>query len=79
MMELNLSLDFACCACGQSVNVTLKCEGRGLAAGARAVATVNVPCPACCTVNQLYFEPSGTVRAVAPYEGHPGRPQPSVN
>jgi hypothetical protein len=30
-------------------------------------------------VNQLYFEPSGTVRAVAPYQAPRPMPEPSVN
>jgi phage FluMu protein Com len=79
MVELKVILDFACCTCSHAVSVTVKCAGKGLAAGARTVAAVNVPCPTCGTVNQLYFEPSGTVRGVAPYQA-PRRPlEPSVN
>ncbi len=66
MMELNVSLDFECASCNYPVGVTLKCEGKGLAAGLRTVAAVNVQCPTCATVNQLYFEPSGRVRGVSP-------------
>ena len=79
MMELNVSLDFACCNCKQSVGVTLKCEGKGLAAGLLTVASVNVPCPTCGAVNLLYFEPSGTVHAVSPYKGPRHVPEPSIN
>ncbi len=78
MLELKVTLDFACCVCGHTVNVTLKCAGKGLLAGARTVAAVNVPCPTCNSINQLFFEPCGTVRGVAPV---PARhvPEPSLN
>jgi hypothetical protein len=79
MMELNVKLEFTCCHCAQSVGVTLKCEGKGLAAGLRTVAAVNVPCPTCRQVNQLYFEPSGRVRAVSPFPGSRQMPEPSLN
>ncbi len=67
MVELNLALDFVCCSCEGDVTVKLKCEGKGLAAGARTVAAAQIPCPHCYTVNEIYFEPSGTVRDVHPY------------
>jgi phage FluMu protein Com len=57
----------------------VKCSGKGLVAGARTVAAVNVPCPSCSSVNQLYFEPSGTIHAVAPFRGPRSVPEPSVN
>jgi hypothetical protein len=79
MMELNVSLDFACYNCNQSVGVTLKCEGKGLEAGLGTVASVQVPCPNCTAVNLLHFEPSGTVHAVSPYRGPRQLPQPSLN
>jgi hypothetical protein len=79
MMELKVTLDFACCTCTRPVGVTLKCEGKGLAAGSTAVAAVLVPCPNCAAINQLYFEPSGTVRAVAPYRITRQMPVPSLN
>ena len=79
MMELNVSLDFACYNCNQSVGVTLKCEGKGLAAGPWTVATVQVPCPSCHAVNLLYFEPSGTVHAVSPSRDPRQVPEPSLN
>jgi hypothetical protein len=43
------------------------------------VASVAVPCPTCSHVNQLYFEPNGTVRAVQPYTSPRPVPQPSLN
>jgi hypothetical protein len=67
MMELKVTLDFDCYYCGHPVGVTLVCEGKGLAAGLRTVASVNVPCPTCGDINRLFFEPSGRVRSVQPY------------
>lgn len=65
MMELNLTLDFACCGCGDQVGVVVRCEGKGLASESREVARVAVPCPTCATVNQVYFEPSGRIRKLS--------------
>jgi hypothetical protein len=81
MMELRVTLDFACCGCEQSVNVTVQCSGQGLAGAAgRPVVAVNVPCPTCGQVNQLFFEPNGAVRAVRPYPCvRLLLPEPSVN
>jgi len=79
MLELNVVLDFACCNCEHPISVTVQCAGKGLAAGSPTVAAVKVPCPACGDVNQLYFEPSGRVRAVAPCRGRQHRPEPSLN
>jgi hypothetical protein len=79
MMELEVCLEFACCVCEQLVNVRVKCAGQGLAAGPRAVAAVNVPCPSCGLVNQLSFEPNGRVRSVAPYTSPRPLPEPSIN
>jgi len=79
MLELQVSLDFDCCSCQNWVGVTVKCSGKGLESGLRKVAAVKVPCPTCGNVNQLYFEPSGTVRAVAPVSGVGAFPEPSVN
>ena len=79
MMELEVILDFACCACGEPTSVTVKCSGKGLATQTRTVALVNVPCPCCSSVNQLYFEPSGRIHAVAPFKSPRSAPEPSVN
>lgn len=79
MIELKLILDFACCACEQPVSVTVQCAGKGLAKGCRAVAAVNIPCPTCGAINQLYFEPNGTVRDVVPYPASFLVPEPSLN
>ena len=79
MMELNATLDFACCGCEQPVKVTVQCTGKGLGLQAETIASVNVPCPTCGQVNQLFFEPSGRVRSVRPYSCFRVLPEPSVN
>jgi phage FluMu protein Com len=66
MTELHVTLDFACCDCDETVQVTVRCTGEGLVREA-GTAAVNVPCPTCGQVNQLCFEPCGTVRSVRPY------------
>jgi len=80
MMKLNVTLEFACCACEQTVGVTVQCSGNGLRQDAAGtLATVNVPCPTCGQVNQLFFEPSGRVRSVRLYTCIRVVPEPSVN
>ena len=79
MLELEVTLEFACCVCAQPVSVRLLCSGKGLASGPRAVAAVNVPCPNCGLVNRLSFEPTGTVRSVDLYTSPRTAPEPSVN
>jgi hypothetical protein len=78
MMELELILDFPCCACHHSISVTVKCAGKGLAEG-RAVATVKIPCPDCSGDNLVYFDPNGIVRAVAPHTAARFQLEPSLN
>jgi len=80
IMELTVALDFACCLCEDSVSVTLRCSGKGLAGDqAHSVAEVLVTCPHCGQVNQLLFEPSGKVRNVKPCRAAWPLPVPSVN
>jgi hypothetical protein len=79
MMELLVDLDFACCKCKACVGVKLKCEGKGLEEVMHTVAAVNVPCPECGSINELCFEPNGTIRAVRPYRGYWTVPGPSRN
>ena len=80
MMELNVTLEFACCGCEQPVTVTVHCSGKGLSqVEGRTLAAVNVPCPTCGQLNQLFFEPSGRVRSVRPYTCIRVVPEPSVN
>ena len=78
MREVRLILEFACCHCGGPVSVTVECRGKGLDAE-RLVACVSIPCPDCQRINQLYFDPGGTVHGVEPYR-HPERvAEPSLN
>jgi len=80
MMDLKVTLQFACCGCEEPVDVMVRCRGKGLnQASTRSVASVNVPCPSCGQINQLFFEPSGTVRAVRPYPCFRLLPEPSLN
>jgi hypothetical protein len=80
MQEILVTLDFTCCGCGKPVGVTLQCKGKGLASDAAGtVAAVNVPCPTCGQVNELFFEPRGRVRSVRPYPTARPLPQPSLN
>jgi hypothetical protein len=79
MMELNVTLEFACCACEQPLGVTVQCSGKGLQEVGGGLAAVNVPCPGCGQINQLFFEPNGRVRSVRPYTCFRVVPEPSVN
>ena len=45
MMELQVTLDFACCDCEEPVSVTVNARARGWPARPRTVAAVNVPVP----------------------------------
>jgi len=80
-MKLNLTLDFACCQCEQPVSVQVQCSGGGLMSNREGtLAAVNVPCPTCGQVNQLFFDPiGGGVHSVRPYACIRLAPEPSVN
>ncbi len=79
MMELQVILDFTCCACSDLLSVTVKCEGKGLAQAGRSIARVLVPCPGCGTTLCVDFQPTGTIRGV--HLHHAPRPglEPSIN
>jgi hypothetical protein len=79
MREVRLTLDFACCHCGAPVAVTVECSGKGLEENERLVAAVSIPCPDCQRINQLYFDPGGTVHAVEPYRVPQRLAEPSMN
>jgi len=79
MMDLKVTLDFTCHGCESPVCVTVQCSGKGLLSESTAVAAINVPCPTCGQINQLAFEPSGTIRSVRPYPCFGLLPEPSVN
>jgi hypothetical protein len=78
-MEREVILDFACCSCKHSIGVTLKCSGKGLSASHAAVAAVDIPCPTCSSINELVFDPSGTVHMVRPQRRLLRIPMPSLN
>ncbi len=80
MLELEVILEFTCCACGDPLGVTLKCEGNGLAAGKNAMASVKVPCPNCQNINQIFFTPDdGTLHHVRLDRQNVLLPVPSYN
>jgi hypothetical protein len=80
MMELELSLDFACHACESPVTVTVHCRGKGLIDKREGVvASVNVPCPECGQVNQVEFEKCGKVQSVRAVWSPRPVPTPSLN
>ncbi len=79
MMELQMTLEFACCVCSDPVSVTVKCEGKGLWQTGRAVATVSVPCPNCHQVNQVSFDRDGVVMDVGLCRALRLLPEPSLN
>jgi hypothetical protein len=78
MLELEMILDFACCICRHPVEATLRCAGKGLAAGAKARAAATIPCPTCGNINKVIFAPDGTLHHVVPHEC-PRFPEPSLN
>lgn len=79
MVELQLELAFVCSACDEGLEVTVKCEGKGLAAGARVVAACRVPCPYCAAINQVHFRPTGEVLDVWQVEHFARLLVPSMN
>ncbi len=78
MLETEVILDFSCCDCHHAVYAKLKCSGTGVAAGPHAVTCVDLTCPHCQSVNQVYFELSGMVLQVAEKSRHPLL-EPSLN
>jgi phage FluMu protein Com len=80
IMELTVTLDFACCGCDAPVRVTVHCAGKGLAGDqAQTVAAVTIPCPECGQINQVFFQPTGQVHSVKPYFSPRPLPVPSIN
>ena len=59
--------EFKCSDCGHVFEVMGKYEER----------EKEHTCPSCGSVNQLYFEPNGTVRAVSPFVGPRQVPVPA--
>jgi hypothetical protein len=79
MTELQVILDFCCCACNDPLSVTVKCAGKGLALAGRSVARVHVPCPGCSTTLCVDFQPNGTIRGVYLHRAQQANLEPSVN
>jgi hypothetical protein len=77
-VELQLTLNFACAACGGAVAATLHCEGPRDALQAARPA-IRLACPHCGRANQLSFDNRGRVWGVAPVNRHSGPPGPSWN
>jgi hypothetical protein len=77
MMELKLTLGFACCGCEENVTVTVQCRGEKLRD--QDLPSVRVPCPTCGTINDLSIEANGTVRSVRQAVCYRPLPEPSVN
>jgi hypothetical protein len=78
-MEPRLTLEFACCCCDGLVSVTVTCRDQGSSVPSERLAAVNVPCPNCGEVNQLFFEPDGSMQSVRPLPVRRLLPVPSVN
>lgn len=78
MLEVEITLDFACCSCGRDMGVTVVCIGKGLEGGAKTLASAKVPCPTCVCVNHIFFTPDGTLHHVEPHRVFQV-PSPSLN
>jgi len=80
MMELNVTLAFACRSCEEGVTVTVQCQGEALTQGGRErLAAVNVPCPHCGQINHLVFDPCGRVHNVRSCPSIRSFAEPSIN
>lgn len=56
MLQLELVLEFSCCHCERQLEVTIRCEGEGLAEQ-DAKAMFSVFCPHCTEKNHVIFTP----------------------
>jgi hypothetical protein len=80
MLDLEVVLDFACCACGDPVGLTVKCTGKSLGVGKNEVAPVSIPCPGCQVINHVLFSPDdGNVIHVFAEKPRYMIPKPSYN
>lgn len=79
MTQLLLTLDFCCWNCDNALEIKVHCCGKGLAAGPRTVAAVELGCPHCTKGNQVCFHPTGTVVCVRPAATLYRRRMPSLN
>ncbi len=78
MLSLLLCLKFGCTGCGDPIDATLQCEGKGLADNAGGT-IVKISCPCCGTKNDVVATPDGTVHGVARTRTYGRIPEPSVN
>jgi hypothetical protein len=77
MLSLLLCLKFNCTGCGNPIDMTLQCEGQGVAANVGA--QIKTRCPCCGTKNQVIFTPDGTIHGVTRARTYERIPEPSVN
>lgn len=76
MLALDVVLDVACCKCGKTMAVTVRCEGDGLIDGSDAKALARLDCIHCRCTNYVIFAPEtgevvdidGELRVVREYE-----------
>ena len=57
MLALDVLLDVVCVECGESLAVTVRCEGDGLMDGPDAKALAHIACPYCHHANHVIFAP----------------------
>lgn len=80
MMDVRLTLDFACCHCESPVSATVQCRGKWpWNDPSRPRMGVVIPCPDCQRVCRVAFDPGGTVHAVEPYREPRHSLAPSYN
>ena len=80
MLALEVLLDVTCCICGESMAVTVRCEGDGLLDGPDEKALAHLACPHCHHANHVIFVPeSGEVVDVLPSLRIARMPEPSWN
>ena len=80
MLALDVLLDVTCSVCGESLAVTVKCEGDGLMDGPDAKALAHIACPFCQHANHVIFAPeTGEVIDVLRYLRCFRIPEPSLN
>ena len=79
MLALEVLLDVACCACGQRMAVTVRCEGDGLM-DETTRSLLHIACTLCNQVNHAIFSPdTGEVIEVMDELRIIRRPEPSLN
>jgi hypothetical protein len=65
MTEVEVCLEFACRACGGSIELTVRCEGELLALTTKVLARTRIYCPNCGEKIDVTFDPDGVVYDVA--------------